>query len=450
MTLATINRILSMFLVAFRDMSIQVRLRDVERLAVLVHHSMQHGRRVYHTPAHLFDMAKGMNPRQVLAVLFHDIVYYQIDGGFPEKAKYLLDTTVRVDDDQVILLPFASRDSCVALCGGLFDFQAGETLPLFGGMNEFLSAVVATRLLQPYLSTTDLIAIGTCIEATIPFRGPTPTGQTVFERAADRVAKVSQLLNAGLTRDDINRTVTDAVVMANRDVVNFSVPDPGHFLSATWQLIEESNAPLAAVGVYSIQEYRGALMRMEGFLGSINPDHVFHSYQGTPDATEFAALRAATKKNLAFSLSYLGAKIVSMALLEALALETGGDCPVAMMLGEIRSQSGVPNRVENLLPPLTDDRPTDPALLAVFDTGRAKEAAFDLTASPLTAYIYRCEGEEGTVRALKQAKKMFAGERTPRHFLASLRPELVRCVAGACAQIAISRSAELRAMEAAL
>lgn len=448
MSMAAINRILSLFLVAFRDLSIEVPMRDVERLAVLVHYSMQYGRRSYHTSAHVFDLAHGMNARQTLAVLFHDIVYYQLDGGFPEKAKSVLETTVQVADEQVILRPFDNGDLCTALCSGLFSFETGAVLPLFGGLNEFLSAIVATRLLRPYLTIADLIAVACCIEATIPFRGPTSAGQSVFERSADRVRHVSRCLNVPLTPDEIDRIVTDAVVLANQDVVSFSVADPAHFLATTWQLIEESNAPLDVVGVYSIQEYRSALMRMEDFLGSLIPNNVFHSYQATPHPADLAALQAAAKKNLDFSVNYLGAKIVSMALLEALALETGGDCPVAMMLGDIRSPGAIPDWVE-FLPSLSEERPTDPALLAVFEKGRAKEASNDLTSSPLTAYIYRCEGEAGTTRALEQARKMFSGEQTPRSFLATLRPELVRSVAGACARIALSRAVELRALETA-
>jgi hypothetical protein len=310
MTIAIINRILRMFSDAFEDLSIQVPMKDIERLATLVHHSMEQGQRKYHTSAHLFDMAAGMNSRQTLAVLFHDIVYYQLDGGFPAKAKDLLASAVDVRNNQVVLLPLQEGDTCVQLCAGLFGFQAGDTLPLFGGMNEFLSAIVATRLLQPYLCVADLLAIATCIEATVPFRGPGPAGQPVYERTAERVAAVNQSLQAGLDAADIHRMVADAVLMANRDVASFSLADPGHFLATTWQLIEESNAPL-------------------------------------------------------------------------------------------------------------------------------------------TAYIYRSEGQAGTARALDQAKKMFSGALTPRQFLETLQPTLVRSIASACTHIAISRAAGLKVLEAA-
>jgi hypothetical protein len=240
------------------------------------------------------------------------------------------------------------------------------------------------------------------------------------------------------------------VTMANQDVSSFAEPDPGTFLSTTWLLIEESNAPLAAVGIYSIQDYRGALGRMEKFLSTLNPDHIFHQYQGTPDAEKFAALRDGARKNLDFATRYLGAKIVSIAVVEALALLTGGNCPVSMFLGDIRSAYGKPDRAEDFLPAPPDTQTVDAQIVAVLTRGRTREAANDLTVSPLTAFIYRYLGEDGSRRALTAAKQMFANELTPRDFLRGLNPDMVRDMIRACARIALSRAAPLLALENAL
>ena len=84
----------------------------------------------------------------------------------------------------------------------------------------------------------------------------------------------------------IDRGMADAIAMANRDVGGFAEPDPARFVSATWLLIEESNAPLAAVGVYTLREYREALTRMQGFLQALRPERVFHHYAGFPPEQE--------------------------------------------------------------------------------------------------------------------------------------------------------------------
>ena len=447
MTIATINRFISLFSDAFAALSVTVPVADVERMAMLIHHSMDHGRRTYHTSTHVFDMCEGMNPRQVLATLFHDIVYYQLDGGLPKSAEVLLKRVVRVERDVVEVRPMDAGDKGYAICTGIFGFKAGQALPLYGGMNEFLSAVVATRTLEPYLALEDIVAIVACIEATIPFRMKNAAGRDTLDELALRLGDVGKATGLPFAEADVKRMVTDATVMSNHDVSSFSESDPGRFLSTTWLLIEESNAPLAAVGIYSIKEYRGALSRMEKFLGSLNPDSVFHDYQGTPAAADFAELRAAAKRNLEFATKYLGMKIVGIAAVEALAQTTGGDCPVSMLLGDIRSPYGKPDRVEDFLPPPpADESQLDGQLLNVLEKGRAKESASDLTASPLTAWVYRRLGNEGSARALEEARKMFDGQLTARDFLGGLEPATVRALTEACAQIAISRRAALLAI----
>ncbi|MEQ1775648.1 MAG: hypothetical protein ABL891_17865, partial [Burkholderiales bacterium] len=416
----------------------------------LIHQSMDQGRRTYHVSAHVFDMCEGMNPRQVLATLFHDVVYYQLDGGFPQQAHKLLMRSIRVEQHTLMIRAIAEDDKGLALCAGVFGFRPGEILPLFGGMNEFLSALVAIRLLEAHLPASELLAIAACIEATVPFRGAAANGSGPYERLADRLRGVNQALNFAVPEPDIERMVADAVVMANQDVASFAETDPGTFLSTTWLLIEESNAPLAAVGIYSIQDYRGALVRMEKFLSTLNADHVFHQYKTTPDAEKFSTLRNNARANLQFATHYLGAKIVSIAVVEALALMTGGNCPVSMFLGDIRSAYGKPDRAEDFLPAVPDVAAVDIQMVGVLERGRTKESANDLTASPLTAFIYRYLGQDGTKQALVSAKQMFAGELSALEFLGGLNRDMVRALIRACARIALSREAPLLALEQAL
>ena len=450
MTIATINRFISLFSGALEALSARVPITEIERLAMLIHQSMDQGRRTYHVSTHVFDMCQGMNPRQVLATLFHDVVYYQLDGGFPQQAHRLLMRSIRVEQQTLMIRAIGENDTGLALCAGVFGFRPGEILPLYGGMNEFLSAVVAVRLLEPHLPPTELLAIAACIEATVPFRGITANGAGPYERLAERLRSVSRKLDIAVTAQDIDTMVKDAVTMANQDVASFAESDPGTFLATTWLLIEESNAPLSAVGMYSIQDYRGALGRMEKFLSTLNPDHVFHQYGGTPADEKFAVLLAGSRKNLAFATQYLGAKIVSISVVEALALMTGGNCPVSMFLGDIRSAYGKPDRAEDFLPPPPDTEPVDEQLVGVLERGRSKESSNDLTVSPLTAFVYRYLGGDGTARALLGAKEMFAGNLTARDYLRSLNPDMVRALIRACARIALSREAPLLALEKSL
>jgi hypothetical protein len=356
----------------------------------------------------------------------------------------------RTEERGVVLGPIEEGDTGLRICAGIFGFEPEQTLPLYGGLNEFLSAVLATRMLQPHLRPIDLLAIVSCIEATIPFRGARADGRGSPELLAKRVREVCNSSTIDCTDADIERIVADAVLLANRDVASFAEPDPGMFLSATWQLIEESNAPLAAVGVYSIQEYRGALSRMEAFLRTLDPNHIFHRYKDTPGDEAFTALCAAAKRNLKFAGDYLGVKLLGIVVIEALALATGGNAPVSMFLGDIKATSGKPDRVEDFLPPPPTTANLDPQLLAVLEEGRTRAATHDLTESPLTAFIYRSLGPNGTVNALEQSKKMLAGDLRPHDFLKALDRQMVRAVTKACAQIAVSRSEALLALERTL
>jgi hypothetical protein len=111
-----------------------------------------------------------------------------------------------------------------------------------------------------------------------------------------------------------------------------------------------------------------------------------------------------------------------------------------MLLGDIRSPNGTPDRVEDFLPPPPADESTlDQKMLDVLEKGRSRESSSDLTVSPLTAYVYRCLGGPGAEAALANARGMFEGKLSPREFLATVDSMLVRSLSEACARISVSR-----------
>ncbi len=455
MAYSTVNRFITLFDDAFRALGMPVSMAEAERLGILVHRAMESNTRTYHTAGHVFGMCEDMNPRQVLAALFHDLVYYQLDGGFPLHTRDLLRDVARVDGDTLVLQDIAPGDGTMAMCAELFGFEVGQVLPLYCGMNEFLSAVVAARLLQPHLAWDDLVALLACIEATIPFRKPGPKGRTALENLATRVEKLyrNQHPEADEARVTayVNDVVWDAVKITNRDVSSFAVSDPGLFLSSTWLLIEESNAPLKVAGMYTLQEYRHGLTRMDGFLRGLDSINVFQQFRGQPSVQEMQAMRTAASRNIAFACDFLGAKITSIAIVEALALCTGTDGPISMFLGDIRSPHGRPERLDDFLPqPPAAAQDTDPHLLHVFEKGRTLESSNDLTTSPITAFIYRSIGHAGVQAVLGQARSMFDGSLTPLAFLQSLDRDMLRAIIQASTAIALSRKDALLALEISL
>jgi len=450
---STVNRFIMLFDDAFRALAVPVSMGQSEQLGILVHRAMESKTRAYHTAGHVFGMCKDMNPRQVLAALFHDLVYYQLDGGFPSHAQALLRDIAHVDGDTLVLQPIAEDDSLLALCAAVFGFQEGQVLPLYCGMNEFLSAVVAARLLEPHVRWTDLVAIVASIESTIPFRTSTQ-GHTGLERLAARVAQVYRGRHPDAPDEAVQEyadaVVWDAVKVTNRDVGSFAVTDPGLFLSSTWLLIEESNAPLTVAGMYTLQEYRHGLVRMDGFLRTLDPCNVFQQYKGLPSDTDMLELRAAASRNIRFACDFLGAKIASIAIVEALALCTGTDGPISMFLGDIRNAHGKPSRLDDLLPTPHGTEVIDLDLLRVFEKGRTLESSNDLTTSPITAFVYRSIGHAGMQQALAHARQMFDGSLAPQAFLRTLEPGMLRAIVHASADISPSRKEALVALEKTL
>lgn len=451
MTAATIHQLIAQLDQAFGALSVVVTPSQLEHMANLVHRSMESPRRRYHRAAHALQLCEGMRPRQVLAAVFHDLVYVQLDDGFPELASHWLAPLVRPHGQDLVLQAVAADDSAMQLCHAMFGFEAGQALPLFRGLNEFLSAAVAVRLLHPLLSPPDLVAVLACIEATIPFRAPLPDGRSCALMLADRVRDLARrhlaMTDSQTLEDFVSAVMDEAVTLANRDVGGFAEPDPARFVQATWQLIEESNAPLAAVGVYTLQDFREALTRMQLFLEWLLPERVFQRYGHAPLHAEFDRLRAAAAGNIAFALKFLQLKILSISIIEALALETGGNCPVALLLGDLRAVPDRAQRVEDYLPPGPQRSGLDAQLLQVLEYTPEGDAPHTLTLSPLSAYTYRCLGEAGCQQAQAAAERMVEGELSARAFLLGLDPELLNNTIDACARIAVSRRTRLLALK---
>ena len=239
MSIATINRFIQLFDDAFRALGSPVAMPEVERLAMLVHSSMDQPRRAYHTSGHVFGLCDGLRtPRQVLAALFHDVVYLQLDNGFPKRAEFLLDDVAERSGDDMVLRPWPAGDKSLEVCAGVFGWRSGQVMPLFGGLNEFFSAVVAVRLLTPHVPCADLLAIAACIEITVAFRGPDGYGHSAAARLRARLRATADTVGLDIDDAALDQMVVEAVELANRDVGSFAAAAPGHFLSTTWLLCQ--------------------------------------------------------------------------------------------------------------------------------------------------------------------------------------------------------------------
>jgi hypothetical protein len=387
-----------------------------------------------------------MQPIQVLAALLHDVVFHQVDGGLPTCVSDLLANVTRPEPGFLRLLEIAPEDRATALCVDIFGFHPGQRLSPRNGMNEFLSAVVAARLLQAHLSDSQLTAVVACIELTTPFRAPDANGHTAAQRLAQRVQERYASLAPTLPDKNppcavfVKATVTQAVDLANRDVAGLIGASPEYCLVNSMLLVEESMMPKAADGEKSLPAYRSALLGMDTFLSHLNPACVGQSFDGHPTADVVRQMQATARQNIAFVRGYLAAVLSSVAILEALIKSSGSNTSLALTL------IGMPCATSARLPAAPAKSVIDAGLHQLLKNGLEAHENPGLGALPLTAYVYEFLGQDATQKTLQQARQMFGGTLTPRAFLQHLDPEMVCAIIQNAAAIDAIHKAELLAL----
>lgn len=413
----------------------------LERIAVLVHEAMSGRGRSFHSIHHVFDLAEGPNAYVALAAAFHDTVYIQVDGGLSERVAAVLAGSFERRGDEVRLLPAdPSRDRLRAMVLALFDVPTGVPLAPTAGLNEVLSALLAVRALEGLLPDLALLRVCAAVEATVPFEGPPHA-----ERLRERLARVAADFGVAATSDALDSAVRDAVELANKDVANFAEADVARFLDNTWALLPETNWSLRLKAVYGARDYRTAMQRMEGFLSSVDPGKIFMHFRGRPGPEAYEAQRAAAARNLSIAARYLGAKLVAACLLDALAQRTGGDVPVAMLMGDLPGEGDAgPVRMERFLPDLEPPAGGADDVFWLLAEGRASAIGFDMKNSPLAAYLYSSMGPPDA--AVAAARAYCKGTLDAAAFLSALDPAVVASVARACAQVAFFRQERLEAL----
>jgi hypothetical protein len=433
---------------SLKDLGSLYNLLKVEQMAILVHEAMSGSHRKFHTTDHIFAILReGSHPIHNLAAVFHDIVYYNVDNGFTERIEELIEPYISFEMEQIFVRKKGpSKDEVFTLVNGIFGYKAGQTLLPYHGMNEYLSALVATKILFSEIGLKNTIAVITCIEASQPFRRKNDEGKCCFEVLEERLLKLNKQRNWGFQPSEIIQMVTVALYFANHDVINFAEKHPAYFLDNTWKLLPETNPILMTSKVYTVKKYRTALERMEIFFQQIDLSLIFHRYRNHPGEEEIVMLQQQAKKNIEMGRFYLGGRLLAMAILEALSELTGGDAPVVMFLGG-NSRGNVDSKYEfNELirrSPVELAVDVDASLLGLFEF-ESHGSILEFRKSPFSAFIYKTLGTKGMESALILAKRMFHGELKSDEFLQKLGPKVVGPVASACAEMVSTRKAKLK------
>lgn len=431
---------------AFNELNVVMPMKELEDSAVLVHRAMTLKTRHFHTLKHVFSFTSEKDPIQSLAALFHDIVYFQVDEGFIPEIQTIINPYIRMTDGVIALAPLNSPEDLVyQLTLEVFNFSPGDTLSPYLGLNEFLSALVLGKKLQGRVSDHDLIRMIVCIEATIPFQGKNEKGESHFDILEKRLERINEKYHCCMDQDDIVKALQLAVTFSNKDVESFSEKYAGRFLDNTWKLLPETNVALRSAEIYSIREYRQALFNMENFFTSLNPDHVFNQYHGVPSIQNYHHIVNLAHQNVITAREYMHIKLLSAAILEALAEISGGDAPLSLFSEDIRDEKGKIICYEDYLPPSYPSIQVEPSsvLYKLFNEGRPEDTTFDIKNSPLSLFLYSHLEQTDILRLLRLAKRMFSNEMSPSEFLRSIDQPIVSAIAEACAHMVLTRREKL-------
>ncbi len=442
------HRCFSKILWAVEKLQGNVNYPQLEAIADVIIQTMTGPWRFFHTPEHIFEVGGDDDPIEVLAALFHDLVYVQVDTGMNINICRYLAPYVYDREGQLWLADTPPNDQLLELAIAIFGFEKRQPLLPFQGQNEFLSALVCLRALEHALSLSQLAEICACIEATIPFRGKTASGDAtgyIMEQTASdllelRLVGVNSQFGFGWHRQKITAIVQRAVRVANRDVGNFASPSSAHFLNNTWNLLPETNHDLIHVNSYTVQGYRRSLQKMEGFMHFLTPDLVFRQYAEEPPTPIYQEMLKATEHNLQVARLYLGTKLAAIAIIEALAQRIGKEVPLSTMMGEIPQDDYHPEPLglEQFLPSLTavkTNSPLDQEVLELLEKGRTAHSRYDVKHSPVATFLVKSLGFARVRSLISLAKELFHGAISYEAFLENIEPAVVNQIITATLQL---------------
>mmetsp|Transcript_12218 Transcript_12218/g.18916 ORF Transcript_12218/g.18916 Transcript_12218/m.18916 type:complete len:640 (+) Transcript_12218:323-2242(+) len=360
----------------------------LQNFGLFIYECMTTNGRKYHSIAHVFDVLDPHSNDDLLdiATLFHDVVYYTIDGGLSEQQHQVLDDLIESQTPTTLILKRSTlqKNILLAIITDLFGYEPEKSISPMQGSNEFLSAVCAAVLLREVLNVEQIVQIAACIEATIPFRPTTPQEGGPMDRLHKRLRSVNTKYSLFLSMDEINAAIRRATILAYWDLRNFSFSHPAAFLDNTWALLPETNPTLRG-NSYTFSEYQHAMLKMHRFFGFLQAPQVFVKFQNTP--SNYAELEQATARNLNMGKSYIGCKLVASSILVALADMTAGvgaDSPSNLLLNLHKSKDWTPRS--------SQEHQYDAEVYRTIYNGRSKETWFDIPQSYLAAYLYKTLG----------------------------------------------------------
>ncbi len=416
---------------AFQHLGKSLDAKTLGTMAEKLCHCMTGAYRSFHTPDHVLQVIEGGDPIEVLAALFHDVVYIQVDTCIPSVLLGNLRPFIQdgpwVDGNPVQVRGFdeLAQNAPFQLVSSIFEVRQPSDLPR--QQNEFLSALVAVTDLEIFFPPAILAQVVACIEATIPFRMCMQDGHSPSDRLYHNLIRANHDFNLELTPEDVVDAIKRAVRLANRDVKNFADVKASYFLDNTWKLLPETNPALRNPECYTPLQYRCALQKMVGLMDFLEPSLVFRQFRGEPSPQEYQGMLDRAAKNIEVARLYLKSKLLALAFVEALHHPERHHTPLINLVGQSRitpaaTIASIPTPAN---PGNTSQAIIEKEVMQLLEVGRNQETTFDIRHSPLAALLARTYGFPQIGQWFDAAQAFFNDQLSAPEFLAIPLPEAV-------------------------
>jgi hypothetical protein len=425
---------------AIQKLGFTLNSEKASEISNLIVQTMNGRWRYFHDCEHIFTVAGNDHPLEIIAGLFHDLVYVQVDDGINSNlAGYLTPYIEDLDNKHNLAIKNTNNlvaiDSTFEMVLSVFGFAPGQTLSPLAGQNEFLSALITAKILESFLSLSLITQIVTIIEATIPFRPRSREGFTVIEQLKQRLEITNSKFALGLTAVEIETTLQQAVRVSNRDVSSFAYAEAADFLDKTWSLLPETNHALVQTPNYTIRQYRLALQKMDAFFNFLQPEMIFIRCHSEPSAENYQKFIDRATHNLQIGKLYLASKLIAIGLLEALSLKFNSNISFPVIIDNFRNQNNDFARVVNFLPreKFSSCKPeniVELEVLHLLQHGRHQSLDYDLKESPLASFLIKYITFAQVTYYRKNCYAFFDGELSTEEFLASFPTDLVEIISG--------------------
>jgi hypothetical protein len=366
-------------------------------MAELIVDSMSTPSRVYHSMQHVLDIMQDIavdgdaHPIPVLAALFHDVIYLNVDRDLSAAQAEILSNILvqHTDDGKPLALQIPVIDPSIDMVRLLFGFD----LRLGQGYNEYISALLAVRVLSPYLSLKHLIQLTACIEASIPFR-PLIDSSTPMERLYERLGHTNRECGAGLSEPELAETVRMAAFFSNCDLGSFCQTDPSVFLNNTWKLLPEWKPVLLSESC-RLQDLYDAFLLLHERYRQTDVELIFQHFRDFPALSELEDMRQRTRENLSLVGEYISVRLLQVRVLLDLLKVATNDPEQAIATATknaftfLRQVDARIDQKSTARPnQLPDDSCWNDQVYIFLTQGRQLTFDWDAAASPLSAFLY--------------------------------------------------------------